>query len=236
MSEFIRLVARICLPLALFASLSACSWLDKTFPDKSEGYKKARPAPSLEVPPDLTTTPTTDVLVVPTASTTLSGYTSAQQSLDKSRATGGASFGVLPAQDDFKFMRDRELAWLVVKGDPNQVWNAAREFWLKNDFLIMREDPSLGVLETDWVENRAAIPQDPIRRLISRVYENAYSSRYRDRYRMRLERGEEPGTTDVFITHQGVEEIITSDVGDAPRPSGGRAPATPAWNRKCSSA
>ena len=101
----------------------------------------------------------------------------------------------------------------------------AREFWIEDGFFIMREDPALGTLETDWKENRAAIPQDPIRRMISRVYENAYSSAYRDRYRMRLERGEKPGTTEVFISHQGVEEIVVSadeaqaDTKWGPRPA-----------------
>jgi outer membrane protein assembly factor BamC len=103
----------------------------------------------------------------------------------------------------------------------------AREFWIEDGFFIMREDPALGTLETDWKENRAAIPQDPIRRLIGRVYDNAYSSSYRDRYRMRLERGEKPGTTEVFISHQGVEEILVAREGDGDTKWGPR-PADPA--------
>ncbi len=72
----------------------------------------------------------------------------------------------------------------------------------------MREDPVIGILETDWVDSRAAIPQDIIRSTISRVFENAYSSALRDRYRMRMERGEAPGTIEIFITHQGVQEQL----------------------------
>jgi len=191
----------------LLQGISACTFLNNMFPDRSRDYKTAESTRPLEVPPDLTTTPTTDALVVPTGSTTLSGYESARKTLS---GKGGAS-AVLPEQDALSFEREKDRAWLVVQGDPEQVWPEAREFWLENGFFIMNEDPVTGVLETDWVENRASIPKDPIRGLISRVIPNAYSAAYRDRYRMRLEKGEKPGTTEVFITHQGVEEVVTDE-------------------------
>jgi outer membrane protein assembly factor BamC len=203
----------------LVTGLAACTWLDKTFPDKTQDYKRAKPTESLEIPPDLTTTPTTDALVVPSGPATLSGYTNARQSLTKQ---GGDT--VLPSPDTLKFERDQDRAWLVIQGDPQTVWPAAREFWIENGFFIVSENPTLGTLQTDWVENRAAIPQDPIRRVISRIYENAYSSAYRDRYRMRLERGEQPGTTELYITYQGVEEIVVSGQEEGTTKWGPRPP------------
>ncbi len=203
-------IGRLGLLLLLLGGSSACTWLDKTFPDKTQDYKRAEPAKPLDVPPDLVTTPTSDSLALP-ASATLSGYTSARQS----QHTQSPGSDVLPSQQGLKFMRDHDHAWLVVQGDPQTVWQKAREFWLQNGFFIARENPALGTLQTDWVENRAAIPKGPIRSLISRVYENAYSSAYRDRYRMRLERGEQPGTTELYITQQGVEEVVSAaDDGD----------------------
>jgi len=217
----IKTLCQRVLPVILLSSLTACSWLDKTFPDKAEQYKRAKPAKSLEIPPDLTTTPTSDGLVVPT---TLSGYTSAQKS--QNQAAGGTNT-VLPTGSAAKFERDGEQAWLVIEGMPASIWTRAREFWIENGFLITREDPKLGTLETDWVENRAAIPQGPIRRLISRVYENAYSSAYRDRYRMRLERGAKPGTTELFITHQGIEEVLSDSDDEGGSTKWGPRPPDP---------
>lgn len=209
------------LPLLMLPLLASCAWLDKTFPDKNQDYKSAEPAQSLEVPPDLTTTPTTDILVVPSGPATLSGYTSARESFGKQSDAAG---DVMVDHDELSFERDKDRAWLVVKGEPSSIWPVTREFWIDSGFFILREDPSLGTLETDWKENRAAIPQGPIRSLIGRVYDSAYSSAYRDRYRMRLERGEKPGTTEVFISHQGVEEILIAGDGDndtkwGPRPA-----------------
>jgi outer membrane protein assembly factor BamC len=186
---------------ALLQSLAACSWLNNAFPDRSKDYKKAETGRSLEVPPDLTTTTTSDALVVPEGETTLSGYTSARQTLVR-----GGSAPVLPGQEGITLQRDRDRAWLVVDADPRSVWSKAREFWLENGFLIVSEDPTIGVLETDWVENREYIPQGVIRSLISRIWEGAYTSAYQDRYRMRLENGERSDTTEVFISHQGIQE------------------------------
>ena len=213
-----KALSRLGLCLILLHGVAACTWLDKTFPDKAQDYKRAKPAQPLDVPPDLTTTPTSDALVVPSGSTTLSGYTSAKQSLGRQGET------VLPKQDDVKFEHDPDRAWLVVQGDPASVWPVAREFWVENGFFIVNENPELGTLQTDWVENRAAIPKGPIRSVISRIYAQAYSSAYRDRYRMRLERGEKPGTTELYITQQGVEEIVVSGGEEGttkwgPRPS-----------------
>jgi outer membrane protein assembly factor BamC len=208
------------LAVVMLPALTACSWLDRTFPDRSRDYRTAKPTAPLEVPPDLATTPVTDSLVVPSDSTTLSGYTTARETLDDRRRGAGE---VLPSQDALSLERHQDRAWLVVQGEPEAVWPQAREFWLENGFFIMKEDPATGILETDWVENRAKIPQGPIRKVIGRVWDQAYSSAYRDRYRMRLERGEKPGTTELFISHQGVEEILTSESDESatvwgPRP------------------
>ena len=215
-SEF---TSRVLLAVFLLPAVTACSWLDSVFPDRSRDYQKAKPSRSLEVPPDLTTTPVTDGLVVPSDSTTLSGYTTAR----KTRGARTGESAVLPSQESLSLERYQDRAWLVVQGDPETVWPEAREFWLENGFLIVTEDPATGILETDWAENRAKIPQGPIRKLVGRVWDQAYSSAYRDRYRMRLERGETSGTTELFITHQGVEEILTSESDESatvwgPRP------------------
>jgi outer membrane protein assembly factor BamC len=199
----ILLASRVLLTAVVLQSLTACSWLDNAFPDRSKEYRKAETAPSLEVPPDLTATGASDALVVPEGETTLSGYTSARQTL-----TRGGSAPVLPGQEGMTLRRDRDRTWLVVDAEPRSVWPKAREFWLENGFLLVREDPTVGILETDWVENRDYIPQGVIRGLISRVWEAAYSSAYQDRYRMRLEIGERPGTTEIFVSHQGLQEQV----------------------------
>ncbi len=183
--------------------LSGCSMLDRIFPDRSKEYSKAETTAPLDVPPDLTRTPSNDALVVHDGSATLSGYKTATQ-VRKSKAKTGA----LSTLKGIRIERDKDRAWLVVNGDVPAVWRKTREFWLDGGFLIQRENPALGVLETDWVDSKLDVPKDIITSTISRVFPNAYSSSLRDRYRMRLEVGEKPGTTEIYITHQGLQEKL----------------------------
>jgi outer membrane protein assembly factor BamC len=55
------------------------------------------------------------------------------------------------------------------------------------------------------------------------VLDSVYSAATRDKYRVRLERGTEAGTTEVYLTHRGVQEVIKGGADAAsvwePRPS-----------------
>ena len=62
-------------------------------------------------------------------------------------------------------------------------------------------------METDWVENRAKIPQDIIRRTIGKVFDSLYSTGERDKFRTRLERAAD-GSTEIYISHRGAEEVL----------------------------
>ena len=46
-------------------------------------------------------------------------------------------------------------------------------------------------METDWAENRAKIPQDPIRNVLGKLLDPVYSTGERDKFRTRLERSAE---------------------------------------------
>jgi outer membrane protein assembly factor BamC len=71
------------------------------------------------------------------------------------------------------------------------------------------------VMETDWAENRAETPQDGVRKYISK-YIDIFGSNYRrDKFRTRIERGTEAGTTEIYLSHRGMEEVPTTKVGNA---------------------
>jgi outer membrane protein assembly factor BamC len=62
-------------------------------------------------------------------------------------------------------------------------------------------------METDWAENRAKLPQDFVRNSLGKILDTLYSTGERDKYRTRLERGSQPGTTEIYISHRGMEEV-----------------------------
>jgi outer membrane protein assembly factor BamC len=76
------------------------------------------------------------------------------------------------------------------------------------------DDSRIGLMETDWQENRARINDDIIRRTIGKVFDNVFSSGTRDKYRTRIERGA-TSTTEIYVSHRGLEE---QNVGSAASP------------------
>lgn len=209
----------------LVVALCACGALTRKLDevtsssDPKVDYKKSQSLPPLEIPPDLTSSTIDDTLAVPdidpAGTATLSVYNEERQD-PQVRGTEN----VLPQQDSIRVERDGDKRWLVMQGEPEQVWPKVREFFLQSGFLIKQEDPRIGIMETDWLENRADIPKDPIRSILSKAFDSLYSSATRDKYRVRLERGKEPGTTELYLSHRGVEEVVQGDSTIwQPRPS-----------------
>jgi outer membrane protein assembly factor BamC len=205
---------------AVGALLGACT---TSFDSKKIDYKSAGKLPSLEVPPDLTAPTKDDRYAVPDISpkgtATYSTY-SAERS-GQARVTTDSA--VLPQVDKVRVERVGNQRWLVVKEAPDKLWPVVKDFWQELGFIINIDMPDAGILETDWAENRAKIPQDFIRSTIGKVLDSLYSTAERDKFRTRLEPGKEGGTTDVFISHRGMQEIFTSEAKDntvwQPRPA-----------------
>jgi outer membrane protein assembly factor BamC len=89
------------------------------------------------------------------------------------------------------------------------LWPKVRTFWLEQGFQFTLEDPKIGILETDWQENRADIPQTGLRKLLGGVFDALHSAPTRDKFRTRLERGIDG--TELYLTHRGAEEVSTGD-------------------------
>lgn len=206
----IRRLTRILSLLSLFL-LTACggdlvSDLEEKFPGREVEYKTSVSTPRLEVPPDLSSSAINDSLVVPDGgSATFSEYSAGSQ------RTASVSDTVLPQLDKVRVERSGDKRWLVVEAQPAAVWPRVRDFWQQAGFVIQREDPSIGIMETDWAENRADIPRGMLRSLLENISESLYSASTRDRFRVRLERGVEIGSTEVFISHRGAEEVSQGD-------------------------
>ena len=205
--------ARFLAVATLALLLGGCSWFGSK---KTDDYKtaQARVDQPLEVPPELSA-PTMDdrySIPDPRSQTSFSDYS--KQTAGGQGARGPSGPVVLPAVQGVKLERDRDQRWLVVKGEPEKVWPLVRQFWIDSGYPLLRENPEVGIMETDWHEDRSKIPQDFVRRTIGRVIDGLYSSPRRDKFRTRLEKGAEPGTTEVFVSNRAVEEIYTNENQD----------------------
>jgi outer membrane protein assembly factor BamC len=88
-----------------------------------------------------------------------------------------------------------------------------KDFWQETGFIVNLEIPEAGVMETDWAENRAKIPDGIIRNTLGKLLDSVYSTSERDKFRTRMERSIEAGSTEVYISHRGMEEVVTSSSG-----------------------
>ncbi|CAN7197958.1 outer membrane protein assembly factor BamC [Variovorax sp. LjRoot290] len=183
--------------LALIASLAACSVLES---DKID-YKSAGKAPTLEVPPDLTQLSRENRYAVPGGAVTASGYQAGIANAP-SIPTAVGNIG------DVRMERSGSQRWIVVNRSPDQLWEPVRDFWQENGFLLTTDQRNLGIMETDWAENRAKLPQDVIRGTLGKLVDSVYSTGELDRFRTRLERT--PNGTEIFVSHRGMEEVYNT--------------------------
>jgi outer membrane protein assembly factor BamC len=206
----------------MFALLAGCSSMPDVLQGEKIKYKGAGKLPPLEIPPDLTSPSRDDRYAVPDVNTqgtaTLSTYNA-----ERGGTVRAGSTEILPNVAKVRIERAGSQRWLVVPEAPEKVWPVVKEFWQGAGFLVTTELPDVGVMETDWAENRAKIPDDPIRNFLGKVIDAAYSTGERDKFRTRLERGTEPGTTEIYISHRGMVEVYKSEAKEAtawqPRPS-----------------
>jgi len=70
-----------------------------------------------------------------------------------------------------------------------------------------------GLIETDWAENRAKIPEDILRRTLGKVFDRLYDTGERDKFRTRLDRVND-NQTEIIISHRGVVELATTTSSD----------------------
>jgi outer membrane protein assembly factor BamC len=192
----LKTISRFAL-LALIASLAACSVLES---DKID-YKSAGKAPTLEVPPDLTQLSRENRYAVPGGAVTASGYQAGIANAP-SIPTAVGNIG------DVRMERAGSQRWIVVNRSPDQLWEPVRDFWQENGFLLTTDQRNLGIMETDWAENRAKLPQDVIRGTLGKLVDSVYSTGELDRFRTRLERT--PNGTEIFVSHRGMEEVYNT--------------------------
>jgi len=204
-----RRSVRLLAVAAALLVLAGCETTTNNFTKKID-YKSAGGAPSLELPPDLTTPQYDDRFSVTTASC----LAAAQGTRPKGPET------IAPdANADARIARAGTQRWLVVKTTPEIAWNTTRQFWGSVGFAVAVEQPTLGIMETDWAENRADVPNTWLQQTIGK-YVDIFGSTYkRDKFRTRIERGNEPGTVDIYVSHRGSEQVPTGKI-DNVSPSG----------------
>lgn len=197
--------------------VASCSSVESLVAGDKVDYRSAgTKTTGLEIPPDLTQ---------------LSRDTRYQQGSSVSAATfqAGASAPmsaqtttVAPQQrGDARIERQGNQRWLATSMSPEALWPQLQSFWKDGGFVLVTDQPATGVMETDWAENRAKLPQDIIRGTLGKLVDSLYSTGELDRFRTRLERT--GSGTEIFVSHRGMIEVYSNSSKDntiwQPRPA-----------------
>ncbi|MGN6457627.1 MAG: outer membrane protein assembly factor BamC [Achromobacter mucicolens] len=192
--------------------LAGCSEVNQFLGnEESVDYKSAvnQRGEPLSIPPDLTQANSDPRYRAPASgSTTFSEF----QQQGVAQASAPKTSNVLPNRSDMRVERDGDLRWLVVDRPPEQVFPRLIDFWTESGFTVATNNPGAGLIETDWAENRAKIPESWLRQALGAVLESAWDSGEREKFRTRVERVN--GHTEIYVSHrQMLEKRVGSDGG-----------------------
>ena len=189
---------------AVLLSLAGCTSTGLFSSDTIDYRTEAVKTRPLDVPPDLTQ------LARESRYQTLGGSVSASTAAAAAAAAAPAA-ATAPAVaigklDNMRIERAGQQRWLVVSGQtPEQLWPKLKGFWEQTGFRLTLENPQAGLMETNWSENRAKLPNDVLRNTLGKFFGGLYDTGQRDRYRTRIERT--ASGSEIYVAHRGLEEV-----------------------------
>ncbi len=188
----------------LFLS-TGCSTVDSLM-DTTNGinYKNSNSIKTLEFPPDLTA-PQFDAAFALPVSGSISASTVNQQRADR---YSGSEVNVLPTSADMHMGSSGTVRWLDVDASANSLWPKIRDFWRSLGVNVVKDEPRIGIMVTEWAENRAGLPKDWLRQALGSMLQGTFDAGQRDQYRVRVEKTS-ANKTRIYLTHKGSEKIVT---------------------------
>lgn len=188
--------------LLLALTMAGCTVLDVSG-DKLDYRSKANKTDPLDIPPDLTQLARDGRYQAQSGVVSASGQ---RQAATAAQAVAAAPATVAPmATPDMRIERLGNSRWLVSTMPPEKIYPLLRKFWLDRGFQLTEDNAGVGLLQTNWAENRAKLPLDFLRSTLGRAFDNLYSTGERDQYRSRVERT--ATGSEVYISHRGMVEV-----------------------------
>ena len=178
--------------------LASCS---STTRDYKGVYESTVAIEDLDIPPGLDKPVSNNDSVLPELENRIKTYSTYEENISaQPNARYTQSF------EGMRFVRAGTIYWLEVDAPGVEIWEDIRIFLTRLGFVIKKSQPNIGYMETDWLENRMSTPTN----FLSKFFNSLFSSGFMDKYRVRLEWDEENKKTRLFISHQGLEEVIIS--------------------------
>lgn len=162
-----------------------------------DDYAQAGSQGNLEAPPELVTPEWKDSLKIPqTGSDRVSALETYGKAIDAS---------VAPEFVDISIRREGDMRWLEAEVDPVNLWPLLRSFWADQGIVLERDKPTIGVMETDWIEDIDSSDNE-----LTQIREFTAT---RSKFKIRIER-EPNAVTNIYVSQRRTElQNITEQGG-----------------------
>lgn len=181
--------------LSLVAVLvTACSSDGEERPE----YLDSQSLKALEIPPQLTIPNNTEELKIPEPSA---------KALAALQAGGAVEGMVAPVFKGVALKSEQGIYWLEMDQDADTLWVTMRDFWANEGIEVVRDEPLLGLMETQWIKEyqiKADREAGFFKRSLSRL-----SPDVMDQFRMRVERAGKQAR--IFVSHRGMQIAVTGE-------------------------
>ena len=149
-----------------------------------------------------------DALIIPPDLTQPNFHDSFNKNFEKSE-------DIINRNTKVEVKRDSYRRWLEVNLPPLEVFALSKDFFRSFGFKLVKENQSIGILETDFLEKQTVVPEKslgPIRAALAKALKTSYGMPTADKYRVRVEPLENPNKAEVYLTLSSIGEVVSGEM------------------------
>jgi len=177
-------------------------------------YYSDKSVTSLEIPPDLTSPTFENSFRISEFANDINPNTvnlTNKEIEDKTQK-------IIAATADIEVKKSGNRRWLIVDKNPEIIWNLSKQFFKDNGFVIKKSNKKIGIMETDFLENKPKIPAKSlglIRSFLEAQIENvSYTLPIVDSYKIRIEPLDDGKKSEVHLSLFSMAEVISGSGKD----------------------
>jgi len=177
-------------------------------------YYSDKSVTSLEIPPDLTSPTFENSFRISEFANDINSNTvnlTNKEIEDKTQK-------IIAAPADIEVKKSGNRRWLIVDKNPEIIWDLSKQFFKDNGFVIKKSNKKIGIMETDFLENKPKIPAKSlglIRSFLEAQIENvSYTLPIVDSYKIRIEPLDDGKKSEVHLSLFSMAEVISGSGKD----------------------
>lgn len=180
-------------------------------------YYSDKSVTSLEVPPDLTAPSYENSFRLSEYINYDPAYVDLGGKKVEVKDSSDSTEKVLPNYTNIVVKKSGTRRWLEVDKNTDLVWNLSRQFLKDQGFVIKKSNKKIGIMETDYLENKPEIPPKSMglmRQMFSQMGNVSYTLPSVDKYTIRVEPLDSGNKSEVHLSVSSMAEVAAKLAGE----------------------